>query len=238
MWTIRSFLKSNLSLKVQKIPIKSNFWNHNQNLKKKRGLGERRNCSSVLCLPKYLFSPYLHSFAFRTSFLITSLNHVYIFCFRYRVDLSENVDWRATCKHKQGSAYKCYELTAEDVQQFRSCLFKTAVKIDQDTVLIKYVQITKASRIRNASTREFNRPIACCYYIEEKSTGKKRKVCHATFLHAIAPIKRNRLVGIKRSHGSGLPKEGRGGDRISHKSVAKKDSVKTFISSLKRKSLQ
>ena len=104
------------------------------------------------------------------------------------MDLSENVDWRATCKHKQGSVYKCYEVTAEDVQEFRSCLFKTAVKTNQDTVLIKHVQITKPSRIRNASTRKFSRPIACAYYIEEKSNGKKRK-CRATFLDAVGPTK-------------------------------------------------
>ena len=57
-----------------------------------------------------------------------------------------------------------------------------------------------------------------------------RRESKSCILHAPAPTKRNQLVGvIKYSHGSGgLPKEVRDGDRISHKSVAKKDCVKTL----------
>ena len=80
-----------------------------------------------------------------------------------------------------------------------------------------------------------NSVIKLLLVITLKESQLARREKYATFLHAIALIKRNRLVGvIKCSHGIGvLPKEGRGGNRISHKSVAKKDSVKTFISSLR-----
>lgn len=119
--------------------------------------------------------------------------------------------------------FKCEKLTADDICKFRKSLFETSDKLQQDTLILMNVDLMMPKRHRKENRKQ-DRQFACSYLFPG-TERKKIRVCQQAFLQAIHPIKKNRLNGvIKRGFQSAMvPREGRGGDRWSHKSKNKKE---------------
>lgn len=105
------------------------------------------------------------------------------------------------------------------------------VEQDQKLCHLLSVCIPHRKRPRDNVAEEKRKPKQFCVYYYFRHAKQFKPVCR-NFLLAALNIKKNRLITIAKTiYDGNVPKEKRGGDRKSHKSTAKKEKVKEFISS-------
>lgn len=149
------------------------------------------------------------------------------FCCRYKEKNPLCIGFRATCKHR-GQKLKCRKFTVEDLLPLRNQFFKNQSKENQDIFLTRYIAPYDPVRVRSTAVKK--RKISCTYFL--KLNDKNVPVC-ANFFQRAFDTKKGRLRTIGRIiHEGAIPRENRGGDRRSSKSIHKKASVRNFINDL------
>nr|XP_022907523.1 uncharacterized protein LOC111419015 [Onthophagus taurus] len=148
---------------------------------------------------------------------------------------SPNLPCFPICKHN-GKTFHCKKLTGLDIYNFHRNFYLHKNKVEQDAFILKYCSHDKPKRQnRNLKEGSSRKSVAIKYFVKKCRYEKyKIQVCQQTFLQ-ILHVSKDRVQRICRNHlNTGLmPKENRGGDRISTKFVEKRIAVKRFIENLK-----
>lgn len=137
-----------------------------------------------------------------------------------------------TCNHS-GGKYKCKTVPLQDFRRFNQNFYARKDKIYQDNYILKFTSSVPISRKRPTSGRYSTQSMRTKYFIGSKDKGMI-PVCLNTFIR-VSNVSRFRVNGVlKRFRETGqLCTENRGGDRVSGKNQAKKESVMRFINSFK-----
>lgn len=119
-----------------------------------------------------------------------------------------------------------------DILRLRTQFYENKEKVRQDMFLCKYISVMPAKR-RRQSKEIKERNATICYMLKADKTTVR--VCKP-FFSAVFGVSKHRLVTVtKVLEEGGVPKEKRGGDRVSNKSVSKKEKVRQFIGNLRGK---
>lgn len=141
------------------------------------------------------------------------------------------LEFRIPCRHKEGSKYKCSSFTTRQVLINRSAFYANTSKIDQDTYLCRLLHSYEPQDKTKPSKNMRKRTVSCSYNLFCKKY-KIKPVCKKMFI-AVFSVNEKRLNIINRTTVRGnIPKEKRGGDRKSYKSIDKKESLRNFIKCL------
>ncbi|XP_046684501.1 uncharacterized protein LOC124373972 [Homalodisca vitripennis] len=137
-----------------------------------------------------------------------------------------------TCNHTKG-ALLCRSLTAQDIRRFHSAFYKEHDKIYQDNFVLKHITMNVIKRRRPKNQKNIKKQARAKYFITNREK-KMVPVCLGTFLRALN-ISRFRInkIADRFYYKHEMPKERRGGDTTGNRFVAKKESIMTFINSLK-----
>lgn len=142
--------------------------------------------------------------------------------------------FKKPCSHK-GPTYCCSEINLGDVQEIRNSFNATNDKIQQDIKLCHFLSATAAERKRSIKNQPRKREFAVAYFIPKRLSKKKIQVCQAMFLRVLNICKdRVRRVAKVCFEGK-IPKELRGGDRISKKHTHTKQNIRQFLDGLPAK---
>ena len=129
------------------------------------------------------------------------------------------------CGHNQ-KAFRCANLTCQEIRKFHSNFYKCQIKIQQDDYILRHCNVKESKMKKTGSKRN----ISIKYHILTRQ-GQLLPVCQKTFLKALK-IKKDRVQGVMNrfylSDGS-PPKERRGGDRRSEMYEAKKTHLVFFF---------
>lgn len=157
--------------------------------------------------------------------------HVFFIFSRYKVEDLSAVNFRRPCQHKEKSKFKCMSVTIQDVVKMRKSLNKIEGKVGQEQFLVRYMGPIQTQRNRpTTSAKAKKRQFSCSYF----ALHEKKMICVCKkFFQATFAIKSRRLNSLAKTILAGaVPAEKRGGDRRSHKYVAKKEEVLKFLKSL------
>lgn len=138
------------------------------------------------------------------------------------------------CGHN-GKTYRCATLQMSNIQEFHSKCYASKSKIEQDTFILKYIEIAKPKRNRVEKIGSSRKTVAVKYFVKIKGTNKFQiQVCQRAFLN-ILHISKDRVQRIARNYlNTGLlSKENRGGNKVPPIYSEKTLSVKQFIKKLK-----
>lgn len=120
----------------------------------------------------------------------------------------------------------------QDIKNLRTQFYSHVDKVNQDIYLCKYMSVMPARRRRQ--NKEMRQRDATVSYML-KSNKKIVRVCKK-FFSAVFGVTQHRLVTVaKVLEEGGVPREKRGGDRLSQKTVSKKEKVRQFIGNLRGK---
>lgn len=136
------------------------------------------------------------------------------------------------CTHNK-PAYQCCKVRPQDALDFRAKIYKHNEKMLQDQMISRFISLTsvKQHRSRLEQPKKVHR-FAAEYKVPVRG-GTQIKVCKQFFLHVTkASSDRVRQI-IKKLNSGAHFVENRGGDRVSQKSVAKKESVRQFLGNLR-----
>lgn len=158
---------------------------------------------------------------------------------KYRAPSGCNVFTPCTHNNK---TLKCNKIRPRDAIEFRKKLYSFTEKQQQDEYVSRMICQSKVKRNRPRSSltclglglpkRDKPHNFTSQYKFRT-STGENVTVCKKHFLH-LTKFSSDRVRQILKKLVSGKPfKECRGGDRVSKKSVLKKESVRIFIGNLK-----
>ncbi|RZF41704.1 hypothetical protein LSTR_LSTR011639 [Laodelphax striatellus] len=139
------------------------------------------------------------------------------------------------CSHNN-KHFKCFEVRPADAKQLREAIYKFPDKFHQDSKLSSFMSFKNVKRRRPNQKNNTGKPKPRSYNVEYqvfKVNGRVIKICKKLFLH-ITRVKPTRLNNIANKITSNRSlRETQGGDHVSHKSTAKKESVRQFIGNLK-----
>lgn len=146
------------------------------------------------------------------------------------------------CKHNN-KAFKCCKVRPKDVIDFRNKLYRTCDKQQQDEFVSRSIAYSNVKRqrprqaFRGLGLQQI-KPKPHSFSATYKftiSSGEQVTVCKKFFLH-LTKFKPDRVRQILKKLRCNKPfVECRGGDRVSLKSVLKKESVRKFIGGLRGK---
>lgn len=120
----------------------------------------------------------------------------------------------------------------KDIQNLRTQFYSHVDKVLQDTYLCHYMSVMPVKR-RRQNKEMRHRDATVAYML--KSNKKTVRVCKQ-FFSAVFGVTKHRLQTVaKVLEEGGVPKEKRGGDRVSQKSLPKKEKVRQFIGNLRGK---
>ncbi|KAL4090102.1 hypothetical protein QTP88_025002 [Uroleucon formosanum] len=145
-------------------------------------------------------------------------------------------DFIISCKHNDKSSLFCkvFEISLEDIKNFKFKLCSETSKIEQDKILISYMWIIKPKRTNRRTDLSKNDRLVVKYFIPLKN--EKKPVCAKAFSD-ITGITRRRLNILSNSfrnfHTS--PKEKRGGARVTLIDKATTVSITHHIQQFKAK---
>lgn len=144
------------------------------------------------------------------------------------------------CIHNN-KRFKCVQVRPEDAKTIRNSLYNIPNKLIQDTMISSFLGFSSVKRKRpnQRPPKVSDRPskpkphtLNVNYTVFNKQ-GKVIPICKKLFLQ-ITKIKNTRLQNIvKKVKANQSLKDNRGGDRVSHKSGAKKAAVRQFLGKLK-----
>lgn len=140
-----------------------------------------------------------------------------------------------SCRHKN-KKLSCFKIRPNDASFIRKKLYSTETKAEQDSIVASWLHIQGIKRRRPrqdaktvvAKPREFG-----VLYSVPRKNSQPVMVCKKFFM-SLTCFKSTRLHILckKIKNGEGFA-EKRGGDRIGHKSLQKKDKVREFLKNLK-----
>lgn len=142
-------------------------------------------------------------------------------------------NFKYACTHKS-KKLNCCSVSLKDIQRQREIFYGYTSKIQQDQKLCHFMSVCPPHRRRKRDTTQENnckpKSFHVFYYFRTKVVTVP--VCKK-FIMAAFNISAGRIRTVAKFLESGqVPKEKRGGDRVSNKSVEKKNKVKEFIASL------
>ncbi|CAG9820696.1 unnamed protein product [Phaedon cochleariae] len=150
---------------------------------------------------------------------------------RYADQDPELENFRRPCNHN-GPTYECAKVEMEDISRIRKDFYEEVDKIRQDIKLCHFISVMPVKRHR--STREIKQRNATVAYLL-KSRKTTMRICK-TFFIAVFGVTNQRIATVSKALEEGaVPKERRGGDKISHKIASKKEKVRSFIGQLRGK---
>uniref|UniRef100_A0A1B6LBY1 DUF7869 domain-containing protein n=1 Tax=Graphocephala atropunctata TaxID=36148 RepID=A0A1B6LBY1_9HEMI len=137
------------------------------------------------------------------------------------------------CSHN-GPTYRCKSLRMSDIQEFHGSFYKTPVKTVQDSFILKHIEVSMPKRDRSKKNGG-KKSVSVKYFVKVKGTTKfKIQVCQNTFL-GVLNVSRFRVNNIAKNFAitGRMPVERRGGYRLNEQFHRKRESVKSFIETLK-----
>ena len=157
----------------------------------------------------------------------------YFFC-RYN-DVDPNLEkFKRTCKHN-GPSYFCSNVTLRDIKFNKKTIYSTANKSEQEVKLCHLITSAPVQRKRPTKNTPRKRLINVSYHLKRYYDKKAVRVCQKFFMDSLGLSLRriNRVANVINT--GAVPKENRGGDKKSHKSLKKKESIRNFIGNLRGK---
>lgn len=114
----------------------------------------------------------------------------------------------------------------------REHLYVTSDKLEQDIKLSYMITLGPIERKRSSKPNPRARKFNTMYHLKPTSTKRPLRVC-LKFFTAVLGVTKDRVNRLCKKIASGVVlKDRRGGDRVSHKSQAKKEKVIEFIGNL------
>lgn len=156
--------------------------------------------------------------------------YVSVYFFRYGDADPTLLHFVSPCQHN-GRSYQCLSLKLRELCTNRQKFYADSVKVNQD---IRLCHMLSAEHIRRKKAQGLlaHKQISISYFLKNR-TGKSIRVCQP-FFTAVLGITKHRTNSIaKVLLQGGVPKENRGGDRVSNKTTNKKELVRNFIKKLK-----
>ena len=155
------------------------------------------------------------------------------FVFRYEDNDPLGINFNKGCTHKsEKSKFRCDSLSIDVVLKNRRMFYANKTKVQQDFFLSRLLatyEPVRRNKIppKNAKSRQ----VSCTYNIFTRRK-KAVPVCKKFFM-SVFSVNEKRLRNLNKTLVQGnLPKENRGGDHRSHKSVEKKESLRKFLNGL------
>lgn len=121
-----------------------------------------------------------------------------------------------------------------DIKEFHEGLYKYQEKTEQDTFILKHIDVSPPKRDRSKKNGG-KKTVATKYFVKIKGTKDfKIQVCQNTFI-GILGVSRFRVNKIAKDYtlNGQMPVERRGGARLNERFRMKRESVKLFIENLK-----
>lgn len=138
------------------------------------------------------------------------------------------------CTHNKKS-FKCCVVTNADLAKNRATLYQVPDKIAQDRTLTRFIGVCEPQRRRssgNVARKNTPKKVSTTYYLRTVAHGNV-PVCKSFFCYGMN-VSKARVLRVAKTVCEGkTPTEKRGGDKKSHKSIAKKTAVREFIKQLK-----
>lgn len=143
------------------------------------------------------------------------------------------------CRHNT-DLFACVKFRPRDLKVFRANFFEKPDKVRQDSIISTLIK-TKEVKRRRPRTSNKNKTqkrggehdFSASYFLPTRDFGKI-PVCQKFLLSVLPKVGRTRLKRIARNvHASKPMEDKRGGDRKSHLSLAKKESVREFVRNLR-----
>lgn len=147
------------------------------------------------------------------------------------------------CNHKS-EGFQCFKVRPKDVLEFRNKLYNTCDKQLQDQMVSRYIRFSQVKRRRPRQpaclglglpapdSKKKPHTVSTSYRFPTLQ-GLQILVCKTFFLHIIKfSADRVRQILKKLKLGKDFV-ENRGGDRVSEKSILKKNAVRKFIGNLR-----
>lgn len=135
------------------------------------------------------------------------------------------------CNHNTAS-YKCNTVTLRDIKLIREKFYAVPEKVAQDIKLCHMLSVSEKARNRPKKEMPRNRLINITYYLQSQQK-KAIRVCQEFFTRSLGVAKHRVNAVAKIIHEGRVPKESRGGDRISRKTEDKKNKIREFIRNLR-----
>ena len=134
------------------------------------------------------------------------------------------------CSHNS-KAFRCNEVTLSDLMKNRNKLYSAHGKTHQDSALLHFISACDPQRERPRDGRK-RKTLSVKYFLRTTAHGMVG-VCKEFFCFGMG-VSKARVLRIAKVVNSGeIPKEKRGGDKISKKFAAKREAVKNFIRHLR-----
>lgn len=129
-------------------------------------------------------------------------------------------DFVRPCNHN-GKTYVCNTITLSDIKNIRKRYYETANKIDQE-IKICHISVTPIERKRPVKTPSKSRQFSATYYLKISTNSRSVRI-RLPFLTATLGISKRRVSHVANCiYECKVPKENRGGDKISKNSEGKK----------------
>lgn len=121
------------------------------------------------------------------------------------------------------------------MQEIQSFFNAITDKIQQDIKLCHFLSATAVDRKRSIKNQPRKRDFTVTYFLPKQLSKKKIQVCQAMFL-SVLNIRKDRVRRVAKVCFEGkIPKELRGGDRVSVKHIDKKQNIRQFLNGLPAK---
>nr|CAH7732108.1 unnamed protein product [Callosobruchus chinensis] len=146
-------------------------------------------------------------------------------------DVDPNLkNFKRPCQH-DSKALNCKKVSLQYIRQHRGKFFEVPSKILQDQKLCRYMSVLPPVRKRSREMDSQKPKTFSVYYYFPCGKGTFR-VCRS-FLSAVFNVKKGRLRSVARTLSLGnVPKETRGGRRLSNINETKKQNVRDFLNRL------
>lgn len=144
--------------------------------------------------------------------------------------------FKKPCQHKsEKTKFRCASLSRDIILRNRHYYFANKTKIDQDKFLATFLSTYEPVRRDKVPPKMLkNRQVSCTYYLWSRKK-KAVQVCKKFFMAVFSVTeKRLRLLNQTLVKGN-MPKENRGGDHRSHKTIERKEKVRQFLNGLPAK---
>lgn len=140
-----------------------------------------------------------------------------------------------SCRHKKNVKLKCSTLHSQDIRRFHEAFYSKPNKVVQDNFMLKFMKVHVPKRRRRKVGNRAESATFTKFYIRTYTKPFKLvRVCQRAFSKILGVgIHRLRNISKKFLLNGKIPQENRGGDRVSRKNSAKRESVMRFIESFK-----
>lgn len=140
-------------------------------------------------------------------------------------------NFKRPCNHSS-KTLNCNSVSRQDIIRQREIFYADANKITQEQKLCKFISVCPVQRKRSRENNGDPKPKSFHTYFYFHTKKNVIPVCKK-FIQAALSITKRRIHTVAKTIFDGqIPKEKRGGDRQSVKSVDKKNKVREFICSL------